>query len=125
MEKERLQCPLPARSDGQNRKPRHTRSQRGTARAQCLRSVGAQAVDLTLTSQSGDKEYFRRNLSLAELGRMLLGMLAEAAHRKRNVIVRQSSSWNGSPRRARGNHVSALYGFMKQKVGGRRPRAKN
>jgi len=33
-------------------------------------SVGARAVDLTLTSQSGEKEYFRRNQTLAELGRL-------------------------------------------------------
>jgi hypothetical protein len=51
-------------------------------------SVGARAVDLTLTSQSGDKEYFRRNQTLAELGRILPGMLDEAERRKRNVIIR-------------------------------------
>ena len=38
-------------------------------------SVGANAVDLTLTSSSGEKEWFRRNLSLAELARMLPAML--------------------------------------------------
>src|ERR1700730_1656829 len=51
-------------------------------------SVGARAVALTLTSQNGDKEYFRRNVPLAELGRMLPAMLDDAAQRKRNVIIR-------------------------------------
>jgi RepB DNA-primase from phage plasmid len=51
-------------------------------------SVGARAVALTLTSQSGGKEYFRGNVPLDELGRMLPAMLDEAAQRKRNVIIR-------------------------------------
>src|SRR5215208_3893137 len=51
-------------------------------------SVGARAIDLTLTSSTGEKEWFRRNLSLAELARMLPGMLDDAAQRKRNVIIR-------------------------------------
>jgi hypothetical protein len=52
-------------------------------------SVGARAVALTLTSQSGDKEYFRRNVPLDELDRSLrLGMLDDAAQRNRNVIIR-------------------------------------
>jgi hypothetical protein len=34
-------------------------------------SVGATAVDLTLTSSAGEKKWFRRNLALAEFGRML------------------------------------------------------
>jgi hypothetical protein len=53
-------------------------------------SVGATAVDLTLTSSAGDKEWFRRNLPLAELGRMLSAMLYDAAkpEHRRNVIIR-------------------------------------
>src|SRR4051812_44084885 len=51
-------------------------------------SVGVQAVDLTLTGRSRDKEWFRRNLPLAELGRMLPAMLDDAAAKKRNVIIR-------------------------------------
>jgi hypothetical protein len=52
-------------------------------------SVGARAVALTLTSQAGDKEYFRRNVPLDELHRSLrLGMLDDAAQRNRNVIIR-------------------------------------
>lgn len=51
-------------------------------------SVGATAVDLTLTSSGGEKEWFRRNLPLAELGRMLPAMLDDATAKKRNVIIR-------------------------------------
>jgi hypothetical protein len=52
-------------------------------------SVGARAVALTLTSQSGEKEYFRRNVPLDELGRSLQqGMLDDAAKHRRNVIIR-------------------------------------
>src|SRR5271155_1309848 len=52
-------------------------------------SVGARAVALTLTSQSGDKEYFRRNAPLDELGRSLQqGLLDDAAKHRRNVIIR-------------------------------------
>jgi hypothetical protein len=55
-------------------------------------SVGARAVALTLTTQTGDKvnkEYFRRHVTLAELGRGLSdGMLDKAAERQRNVIIR-------------------------------------
>jgi len=51
-------------------------------------SVGATAVDLTLTNSAGEKEWFRRNLALTELGRMLPSMLDDATARKRNVIIR-------------------------------------
>lgn len=51
-------------------------------------SVGAKAVDLTLTGSNGEKEWFRRNLPLVELARMMPGMLDDAAQRKRNVIIR-------------------------------------
>jgi hypothetical protein len=66
-------------------KPDHSEAQR---MLDICASVGARAVDLTLTSSSGEKEWFRRNLPLAELGRMLPAMLDEAAAKKRNVIVR-------------------------------------
>jgi hypothetical protein len=66
-------------------KPDHTEARR---MLDICASVGARAVDLTLTSQSGDKEYFRRNQTLAELGRILPGMLDEATKHKRNVIIR-------------------------------------
>jgi hypothetical protein len=51
-------------------------------------SVGADAVDLTVTSNAGDKELFRRNLPLAELERLLPLLLDGAADHKRNVIIR-------------------------------------
>jgi hypothetical protein len=68
-----------------NGKPDHTEAQR---MLDICASVGARATDLTLTSSSGEKEWFRRNLSLAELARMLPAMLIDAAPRKRNVIIR-------------------------------------
>jgi RepB DNA-primase N-terminal domain len=51
-------------------------------------SVGARAVDLTLTNSDGEKESFRRDLSLAGLARALPAMLADATAKKRNVIIR-------------------------------------
>jgi DNA primase RepB-like protein len=51
-------------------------------------SVSADAVDLTITDSTGDKEQFRRNVSLAELARMLPALLDDAGRRRRNVIVR-------------------------------------
>ena len=71
-------------SDDDN-KPDHTEAQR---MLDICASVGAHAGDLTLTSSGGEKEWFRRNLSLAELARMLPAMLIDAAQRKRNVIIR-------------------------------------
>jgi RepB DNA-primase from phage plasmid len=54
-------------------------------------SVDARAVDLTLTNSDGEKESFRRNVSLAELGRALPAMLADATAKERNVIIRPHS----------------------------------
>src|SRR3954447_7618461 len=51
-------------------------------------SVEARAIDLTLTSSNGEKERFQRNLSLAELARMLPAMLDDATQRKHNIIIR-------------------------------------
>ena len=51
-------------------------------------SVGACAVDLTLTDNAGEKEWFRRNMPLAELGGTLPAMLDNASKRQRNVIIR-------------------------------------
>src|SRR4051812_40483382 len=51
-------------------------------------SVEAPVIDLTLTSSSGEKEWFRRNLPLAEVARMLPAMLDDATQHKRNVIIR-------------------------------------
>jgi hypothetical protein len=70
---------------GYSDKPDHGEAQ---AMLDLCTSVGARAVDLTLTNSAGDKEWFRRNLSLSELGRMLPAMLDDANTRKRNVIVR-------------------------------------
>jgi hypothetical protein len=51
-------------------------------------SGSADAVDLTITDSAGDKEQFRRNVSLAKLTRMLPALLDDAGRRRRNVIVR-------------------------------------
>jgi hypothetical protein len=51
-------------------------------------SVEARAVDLTVTNLGGEKEWFRRNMPLAELGRTLPAMLDDATAKKRNVIIR-------------------------------------
>ena len=51
-------------------------------------SVGATAVDLTLTTATGEKDLFRRNLPLAELRSVLPVMLFDAFTRKLNVIIR-------------------------------------
>lgn len=51
-------------------------------------SVGATAVDLTLTGSGGDKEWFRRDLPLATLTRKLSAMLDDATAKQRNVIIR-------------------------------------
>jgi hypothetical protein len=70
-------------------------------------SVGARAVDLTLTSSSGEKEWFRRNLALVELGRMLPGMLDEAAAKAQ---CHHPTAW---PRRARTNRQPVLPGVQR------------
>jgi hypothetical protein len=51
-------------------------------------SVGATHFDVTWTSCAGDKEWFRRSVSLADLTRTLPTMLDSAPQNKRNVIVR-------------------------------------
>src|SRR5271169_3658628 len=51
-------------------------------------SVGAQRFDVTLTSKAGDKEWFRRGVSAAEVKRNMPHMLDASAARQRNVIVR-------------------------------------
>jgi RepB DNA-primase from phage plasmid len=51
-------------------------------------SVGARRFDVTLTSKAGDKEWFRRNVSAAEVKRNMPRMLDASAARQRNVIVR-------------------------------------
>jgi RepB DNA-primase from phage plasmid len=51
-------------------------------------SVGATSFDVTWTTAAGDKEWFRRSMSLAELARTLPWMLDDAAGKQRNVIVR-------------------------------------
>src|SRR5271156_5311803 len=50
-------------------------------------SVGATRFDVTRTTRAGDKEFFRRGVSLADLARTLPAMLDSAAA-QRNVIVR-------------------------------------
>src|ERR1700730_8042201 len=51
-------------------------------------SVGAIRFDVTWTTRGGDKEWFQRGVSLADLARTLPHMLDTAAARERNVIVR-------------------------------------
>jgi hypothetical protein len=68
-----------------NGKPDHNEAQ---AMLELCTSVGARAVDLTLTNSAGEKEWFRRNLPLVELRRMLPEKLDDATARKRNVIIR-------------------------------------
>jgi hypothetical protein len=51
-------------------------------------SVGATRFNVTLTTRNGDKDWFRRNVAVAELRRLLPEMLNTAASRERNVIVR-------------------------------------
>jgi len=51
-------------------------------------SVGASRFDLTWTNAAGDKELFRRGVSLAELTRALPAMLDAAPVKQRNIIVR-------------------------------------
>ena len=43
--------------------------------------------DVTWTTRAGDKEWFRRNMSLADLTHTLPAMLESAPARQRNVIV--------------------------------------
>src|SRR3954469_3661247 len=54
----------------------------------CFASVGARHFDVTGTTRGGEKDWFRRNVSLAELARTLPGLLDSATRSERNVIVR-------------------------------------
>ena len=63
----------------------HTEAQ---AMLDAFASVGATRFDVTWTTRAGDKEYFRRSVSLAELVRTLPAMLDNAPGKQRNVIVR-------------------------------------
>src|SRR3954470_24586410 len=54
----------------------------------CFASVGASHFDVTSTTRSGEKDWFRRNVPLAELTRTLPAMLDKATSSERNVIVR-------------------------------------
>jgi hypothetical protein len=51
-------------------------------------SVGATRFDMTHTTATGDKDFFRANVALADLARALPAMLSHAAAGLRNVIVR-------------------------------------
>jgi RepB DNA-primase from phage plasmid len=51
-------------------------------------SVGATHFDVTWTNAAGDKQHFRRNVSLAEFRRALPARLDEAILQQRNLIVR-------------------------------------
>lgn len=63
----------------------HTAAQ---AMLDAFASVGATRFDVTWTTCAGEKEWFRRNVSLADLRRTLPRMLDTAPARQRNVIVR-------------------------------------
>src|SRR6202012_2438742 len=64
----------------------------GHAEAQAMldafASVGATRFDVTWTTKAGEKEWFRRSVSLAELRRTLPAMLDHAPAKQRNIIVR-------------------------------------
>jgi hypothetical protein len=51
-------------------------------------SVGATHFDVTWTTCAGDKELFRRNVTLADLKSQLSVMLGYATHARQNLIVR-------------------------------------
>jgi len=51
-------------------------------------SVGATRFDVTRTTRAGDKDWFRRSVSLADLAHTLPAMLDAAIAEERNVIVR-------------------------------------
>lgn len=55
-------------------------------------SVGADRFDVTRTTAAGDKDWFRRNVLLADLARTLPAMLDTATAEQRNVIVRPHGS---------------------------------
>src|SRR3954452_13653987 len=54
----------------------------------CFASVGASHFDVTATMRNSEKDWFRRNVPLAELTHTLPGMLNSAISSERNVIVR-------------------------------------
>src|SRR3954453_2001287 len=54
----------------------------------CFASVKASHFDVTSTTRSGEKDWFRGNVPIAELTRTLPGMLDTATRNERNVIVR-------------------------------------
>lgn len=51
-------------------------------------SVGATSFDVTRTTSAGDKDFFRRGVSLTDLARTLPGMIDTATAEQRNVIIR-------------------------------------
>ena len=51
-------------------------------------SVGVTRFDVTRTTRAGDKDWFRRGVSLADLARTLPAMLDAAIAAQRNMIVR-------------------------------------
>jgi hypothetical protein len=55
-------------------------------------SVGATHFDLTWTTRAGDKEFFRRDVTLADLARTLPAMIDTATGKQHNVIVRPHGS---------------------------------
>lgn len=63
----------------------HTEAQ---AMLNTFASVGAAGFDVTWTTRTGDKEWFRRGMSLADLARTLPAMLDSAPGMQRNIIVR-------------------------------------
>ena len=63
----------------------HTEAQ---AMLDTFASVGATHFDVTSITRAGDKESFRRNVSLADLTCILPSMLDDAAGKEFNVIVR-------------------------------------
>ena len=58
------------------------------AMIEAFASVGATRFDVTWTNAAGDKELFRRGVSLADLHRTVPAMLDIAPAHQRNVIVR-------------------------------------
>jgi hypothetical protein len=55
-------------------------------------SVGASRFDVTRTTRAGDKDWFRRGVSLADLSRTLPAMLDTAIAAERNVILRPNGT---------------------------------
>jgi len=71
-------------------------AQTGDSEAQTMldafASVGATQFDVTWTTRSGEKEWFRRGMSLADLIRTMPAMLDSAPGKQRNIIVRPHGS---------------------------------